>query len=136
MDGGFSFETDERKFGELSNQWGETLAVKGKFIGDIAVVKVKGMLMGGDETDEVHEVVKRMVAEDVKKIVLDFHRVRWMNSHGIGMLMGCYSTIQTINGRIALTGISDKVRLIMEMTKVNKLFDEFETVHQAVKALI
>lgn len=112
------------------------MATKTKIIEDVGVIKVKGALMGGDETDEVHEAVKRMVAEDVKKIVLDFHRVRWMNSHGIGMLMGCYSSVQTVNGRMALTGISDKVRMIMEMTKVNKLFDEFETLHQAVKALI
>ena len=112
------------------------MSTKTKIIEDVGVIKVKGILMGGDETEEVHDDVKRMVAEDIKKIVLDFHGVKWMNSHGIGMMMGCYATVQTVNGRMVLTRIPDKVRLIMEMTKVIKLFDEYENVHQAVKALI
>ena len=135
MDGGFSFETDERNFGELSNQWGETLAVKGKFVGDIAVVKVKGMLMGGDETEEVREKVKNLVSHGTRKIVIDLGKVKWMNSHGIGMLMACYSAVQNVNGKLVIARISEKVRNIMMITNVIKLFDTFDTVDQAVSSL-
>ncbi len=112
------------------------MAVKTRVMEDVGVVKVKGNLIGGDETTEVHEAVKRLVAEDIKKIVIDLHRVKWMNSHGIGMLMGCYSTAQNAQGKLAVSRISDKVKDLLTMTQVIKLFDVFESVHQAVKAMV
>ena len=111
------------------------MAIKTKIIDDVGIIKLKGPLMGGDETTNVHENVKHMVSEDIKKIVLDLHGVRWMNSHGIGMLMGCYSTMQNVQGVMVLCRLSEKVENLLDMTKVIKLFDIYEGVREAVKAL-
>ena len=112
------------------------MAVKVKIIEDVGVIKVRGNLAGDSETTEIHEQVKRFVAEDVKRVVIDLHRVKWMNSHGLGMLMGCYSTVQSVGGRLVLSRLTEKVRHLMEMTKVIKLFDIYDNVHEAVKSLL
>ena len=56
------------------------MAVKEKIQGDVAVVQVSGKLMGGDETKEVHEKVKSLLADGLKKLVIDLSKVKWMNS--------------------------------------------------------
>jgi anti-sigma B factor antagonist len=118
------------------NREDDDMAVKAKIIEGVGVIKVKGNLIGGDETTDIHEQVKRFVAEDVRNVVIDLQRVKWMNSHGLGMLMGCYSTVQSVHGRMALSRLTEKVKHLMEMTKVIKLFDIYDNVHQAVKALL
>lgn len=110
------------------------MAVKAKFVGDVAVVKVKGLLMGGDETEEVREKVKNLVSHGAKKIVIDLGKVRWVNSHGIGMFMACYSAVQNVKGKVVIARISEKVKNIMMITNVIKLFDTFDTVDQAISS--
>ena len=111
------------------------MVVKGKAMGEVALIKVRGNLIGGDETTEVHEKVKRVISEGVTKIVIDLHRVKWMNSHGVGMLMGCYSSVQGVNGKIAICRVSEKAKEVLTLTKVITLFDSYESVRRAVKAL-
>ena len=110
------------------------MAIRGKIVDDIAVIKVRGALTGGDETREVHEKVKRLISDGIKKIVIDLARVKWMNSHGLGMLMACYSSVQGVDGRLGIARSSDKVTSIMEISKINTLFDNFETIGQAVSS--
>ena len=103
-------------------------------MGDAAVLMVRGDLMGGPETGEVLDRVRHLVSGGTRKIVLDLAKVRWMNSHGMGMLMGCYSSIQKAGGSILLAGMSPKVEEIMQITKVHRLFDHFRSVQEALRS--
>ncbi len=108
------------------------MAIREKIVGDMVVIKVRGTLMGGDETTQVHEKVKTLIADGMHKIILDLAKVKWMNSHGLGMLMACYSTVTNANGKIGIARVSEKVKSLMNITKVNTLFDNFESIDQAV----
>ena len=98
---------------------------------DIAIVTVKGMLMGDENTDIFRSEIKNLVGEGTKKIILDFSKLSWINSHGVGALMACYASASNIEGEIVLTGVQPKVRQIMTITKVNTLFSEFPSVKEA-----
>ncbi|MFH1941557.1 MAG: STAS domain-containing protein [bacterium] len=110
------------------------MAVREKRIGDVAIVKVRGILTGGDETKEVQENVKRLLSDGIRKIVLDMSKVGWMNSHGMGMLMACYSSVRHVGGRIAISGVTDKVENVLKITRIDTLFDQFSSVDQAVSS--
>ncbi len=110
------------------------MAVKYRIIDDVAVIKVKGNLIGGDETKEVHEQVQAIVSAGIKKVVLDLNKVKWMNSHGVGIFMACYSTVQGVKGKMNLCRVSKKVMFLLDLTKVITLFDSFDSIRQAVKA--
>jgi len=110
------------------------MGVKYKVIGDIAVIKVKGNLIGDDESRDVRERVQEVTSAGIRKVIIDLHGVKWMNSHGVGIIMACYSTIYGAEGKLHVSRISDKVRLILDLTKVITLFDTFDSIHEAVKA--
>jgi anti-sigma B factor antagonist len=103
-------------------------------IRDVAVLRIRGSLIGDEGTSEVHEKVKELVKNGITKFVLDLAKVKWMNSHGMGSLMASYSTIQQVNGRFCLTHITDKVRQVLTITKLLDLFESFPTVKQALAA--
>jgi len=109
------------------------MSVREKVSGDVSIIMVRGNLLGGKETTEVHELVKQLIASGKTKVVFDLSRVKWMNSSGMGMLMACYSTMSNVNGKIGIAAMSEKVEDVMQITKINTLFENFDTVQQAVK---
>ena len=108
------------------------MAVKEKIVGDVAVLSVSGKLMGGDETKEVHEKVKSLIGDDIKKVVIDLAKVKWLNSSGLGMLISCLTSLQNAEGSLKIAGATEKVNSLFMITKLITVFDTFETVDRAV----
>jgi anti-sigma B factor antagonist len=102
--------------------------------GTAVVVIVKGNLMGGPETLVVHEKVKELLGQKKMRIVLNLSDVPWINSSGLGMLMGCLTSVKNAGGELKLSGINDKVKNLFIITKLITLFDAYETVQEAVAA--
>ncbi len=105
-----------------------------KEIDDIAVMTVKGNLMGGNETIEIHEKVKGMIEEGKLKVVIDLAHVKWMNSSGLGTLMGCLTSLKNANGELKLSGVTEKVKSLFMITKLITLFETYDTADEAINA--
>jgi anti-sigma B factor antagonist len=100
----------------------------------VTVLRVKGNLIGGTETFAIHDKVKQLLAEKTIRMVIDLSGVGMINSTGLGMLMGCYTSAVNAGGDIKLAGISEKVKNIFVITKLITIFDVHESVQEAVEA--
>ena len=108
------------------------MPIKEKIVREIAVLEVKGKLMGGSETDECHERVKRFIADDIKNIVIDLSKVKWVNSRGLGMLMACFTSCRNAGGNLKIAGMTEKVNSLFMITKLMTIFETFDNAYQAV----
>jgi len=108
------------------------MAVKEKIQGDVAILHLSGKLMGGNETKEVHEKVKSLLADRLKKIVIDLSKVKWLNSSGLGMLISCLTSVTNAEGKLKIAGATEKVNSLFMITKLITVFDSYETVDRAV----
>ena len=102
--------------------------------GDVAVLELKGKLMGGPETSEIHEKIKELIAQGAKKVVADVDRVSWMNSTGLGALIGAMTSLRNAGGDLKLARITENVENLFVITKLVTIFDTFDTVEEAVTA--
>ena len=59
-----------------------------------------------------------------KRVVFDFDRVVFMDSSGIGMVIGRYKQVAMLGGKMELANLTDSVRKIFEMSGVLKLIPE------------
>lgn len=105
-----------------------------KEIGDVNVIAVKGNLMGGPETISIHDKVKDLINEEKTKVVIDLAHVKWMNSSGLGTMMGCLTSLRNAKGDLKLSGVTDKVKSLFMITKLITLFETYDTPEQAAKA--
>lgn len=110
------------------------MALTLKESGDIAILTIKGNLMGGTETIEIHEKVKSLIEEGTKKVVIDLTSVKWMNSSGLGTLMGCLTSLKNVEGDLKLSGVTEKVKSLFIITKLITLFETYDTADEAVSA--
>lgn len=102
--------------------------------GDVAVLELKGKLMGGPETAAIHEKVKDLVGNKVNKIVIDLGKVKWMNSSGLGALMGSLTTTKNSGGELKLAKVTEKVKSLFMITKLVTIFETFESIDEAVSS--
>ena len=80
-------------------------------------------------TDEVREEVDRRVqTEDIKVLEFDFGETEFMDSSGIGFLMGRYKLMKALDGEVVISHAGERIRKILMLSGVHKIIpmEEFE----------
>ena len=101
---------------------------------NVILLKVKGNLMGGPETISVHDKVKELITQDKNKVVIDLSQVKWMNSSGLGTMMGCLTSLKNADGDLKLSGVTEKVKSLFMITKLITIFETHGSAEDAIKA--
>lgn len=102
----------------------------------ICVIHLAGNLSGYAETEQLHAEVKNCLTEKIIKIIIDLKAVHWMGSVGLGVLICCLTSIRDAGGVLHLTGLNDKVKDLMEISKLNVIFEIYNTVEEAKKGFV
>ena len=108
------------------------MAINEKIHGDIAVLKIRGKMMGGPETSEITEKVKSLLNDHVHKIVLDLGKVKWINSSGLGALIESRRLITEQKGVLKIASVTEKIKSLLIITQIMELFETFETSDRAL----
>ncbi len=96
------------------------------------VIQLRGKVMGGPESSEFHDDLKKAVSDGDKKVVLDLGEVEWMNSSGLGLLISSLSTMRNAGGELKLARVTDKIESLLVITKLNSIFEVYPTVEAAM----
>jgi anti-sigma B factor antagonist len=79
-----------------------------------------------------HDAVRK---DPPPALILDLSGVPYMDSAGLGALVGAQVAAQKAGRTLAITGINKQVRALLEMTHVLGLFKLFRTVEDAEAGL-
>lgn len=84
----------------------------------------------------IREKSDRMIDKgNIKNIIFDFAGVNFMDSSGIGVIMGRYKRVIFTGGKVAVVGVRSPIDRILNLSGLYKIIEKFETVKDAVKAL-
>ncbi len=81
------------------------------------------------------ELRKLFEKEQKKKIVIDFEKVTYIDSSGLATLVEVLKKTKTQGGSLGLASMSDKVKSLFEITKLDKLFSIFQNQNDAVNSV-
>lgn len=70
-----------------------------------------------------------------KRIILDFNNVFFMDSAGIGMVIGRYKTASMIGSKLEMKNVKNNIKKIFEMTGVLKIIPIIEEEKESAKTL-
>ena len=102
--------------------------------GDVVVIELKGKIMGGPDATILNDKLHEFIESKKNKVVVDLSKVNWMNSSGLGILIGGLTTLRNDNGDLKLTGITERIENLLMITKLITVFETFESVEDAVKS--
>jgi anti-sigma B factor antagonist len=101
----------------------------------ITILECSGRIVFGDETATLREQVKGLLDAGKKQIVLDLGEISYIDSSGLGTLVGLYTTAQNAGGSIKLANLTKKVGDLLQVTKLLTVFDVYDSEEKAIQAL-
>ena len=95
----------------------------------------------GEMDHHVSEKIRSDIDEmmenySVRNLIFDFSRVTFMDSAGIGVVLGRYRKIQAEGGCVIIAGCSMKIRTILNMAGVFSLMEYMDTKEEAALYLM
>ncbi|QXM06185.1 STAS domain-containing protein [Crassaminicella indica] len=76
-----------------------------------------------DEADQFREKVNALIDKGEKDFVLDFNNCTFIDSTGLGVLVGIYKKCMELNGSLKLHSIHPQVMRIFKLTRLDKVFE-------------
>lgn len=117
----------------ISNDQGRfpvTLSATTRKSGIATIVDCCGQIILGDETASLRQLVYELVKKS-PNIVLNLTGVTRIDSNGIGTLFGLKISASKSGAVIKLAGLGDRIKSVMEITKLLTFFETFPTAEEA-----
>ncbi len=97
-----------------------TLTLETEQTDDATIVRCRGYLISG-MTDGFYSKIKPMIANK-KRIVLDLSEVVWMDSMGLGTLVGLYTSAKGAGCELQLLKVGKRVKELLGLTNLWDVF--------------
>ncbi|MEH2246545.1 STAS domain-containing protein [Nostoc sp.] len=87
----------------------------------VTVLQLSGIL---DKTrgNELYRELSGLLANGTNIFLLDMKEIKLIDSTGLGALVSIMQMVQNANGKLFLCSISAQVRMLFELTKVDRIF--------------
>ena len=105
-------------------------------ISGVAVVDIEGKLVGGpDGCEEFHELFHSLIDSGHRHVVVNLGKTPWASSQGVGMLIGAHTSLKNQGGELVLANLPNRIRDILDVTKLVMVFHTCQTEGEAVAYL-
>lgn len=108
-----------------------TLQIAERNVDDVTVLDLQGRLVL-DETEHFRRRVDDLVQQDRLKVLLNLKDVTYIDSAGVGMMVGKYLSLRRKGGDVKLLHLSPRSHRVMTITKLLTVFEAFDSEDQAI----
>lgn len=109
------------------------LALETREVGRVTIVRCKGRIIAGVETDTFGAHIVDALRER-KAIVLHLGEVDFVDSSGLGTMVRTLTDARRLHGDVKLCNVPEAIRNVLKITHLNKLFDTHDSEESAVAA--
>jgi anti-sigma B factor antagonist len=102
--------------------------------GDVSIVDLYGRITLGEGSGLIRNTIKDLVNSGQKNILLNLKDVSYIDSSGLGELVGAYASVTNAGGNIKLLHAQTKVHDLLQITKLFTVFITFDDENEAVRS--
>ncbi|OFW39315.1 MAG: anti-anti-sigma factor [Acidobacteria bacterium RIFCSPLOWO2_12_FULL_67_14b] len=110
------------------------MQIEERAVGDVVVLDLKGHVSLGDGDQLLKDKVNSLVNQGRKRIVLNLAGVPYIDSAGLGEIVGTYTTVSRQGGGLKLLNLTKKITDLLAITKLLTVFETFESENDAVRS--
>jgi anti-sigma B factor antagonist len=91
--------------------------------GSVTIVEMSGRIVLGQESDSLRTLVTDLLSQGHNKILLNFAHVDYIDSSGVGYLVGAFTSVRNHKGELKLLHPTKNVLDVMQKTKLYTVLD-------------
>ena len=99
---------------------------------DVNIIYPEGKITLGDGDQELGEAVRTSLDQGNRKVLINFSKVSYLDSSGVGELVGCYTSIKNKGGELRICGMNSRIFSLITMTSLHSVFDVKDTEEEAL----
>ncbi len=99
---------------------------------DVTILYPEGKVILGEGDQELGDGVRQVLEQGARKVVINFTKVTYMDSSGVGELVGCYTSIKNRGGDLRVCGMNGRILSLIKMTSLNSVFEVRDTELEAL----
>ncbi len=111
-----------------------SLKISIRHVDNVAVLDLSGRVTLGEAAGSMRDSIKDLVTKDSKNILLNLTEVGYIDSSGLGEMVGAFATVSNRGGRLKLLGLQPRVHDLMQITKLYSVFEIFTDEDAAIKS--
>lgn len=96
------------------------------------VLTIQDQRIDAHNSAELKEYLAQMVERGEKQIIVQLEHVRFIDSSGLGALLSGHKQLAVKAGQFALSNIQPQVLSMFELTRLNRVFDIYADINEAV----
>jgi anti-sigma B factor antagonist len=102
--------------------------------GNVAIIDMSGRITLGEGAGLLRGTIKDLVAAGQNKILLNLKDVNYIDSAGLGEMVGSYASVTNQGGDIKLLNVQSKVTDLLQITKLFTVFATYTNEDEAVRS--
>jgi anti-sigma B factor antagonist len=111
------------------------MTIEENLVGGVTVFRLTGDFISEPDQFAFQQKVRDVARTGMSRLVVDLRGVHYINSCGIGSLVGALTTLRRGGGEIYLAGTTREVRSVFETAQLQLIFHFHSTVDDAVSAV-
>ena len=112
--------------------WSLSMYLKFNKVEDKLIVNLMGELDHHSAEEVRVKIDDRIDRDNIKKVILDFGGVTFMDSSGIGVVIGRHKKMKNRDGRLCIVEINKSVNKVFEISGMYKLINVYRNVDEAI----
>jgi anti-sigma B factor antagonist len=102
------------------------LTIVSREVGGVSVLDLKGKITLGEGSVQVRDAIRGLVSKGKKSILLNLGDVSYIDSSGLGELVGAYTTAKNQSAEVKLLKLTKKVHDLLQLTKLYTVFETYD----------
>ena len=98
------------------------------------VLHLEGDFVGNEDVDKLRGMF-RALSDQHNNLIIDLKNVSYLNSTSLGALLSGNAMFEKKGGKALVCNLSDYLKNIFKITKLTLIFDFYDSIEDAVKAL-
>lgn len=103
-------------------------------VSDVAVIDLSGKITLGEGSSMVRKMIRELVEQGRRKILINLEEVDYIDSAGIGEMVGAYTIVRGAQGELKLINLTKRVKDLLQITRLLTVFDVSDDEAAAVRS--
>ena len=112
------------------------MQISERSVGDVTILDMDGRLVLGDGVAPFVERMNVQIRTGRKKILLNFERVTYLDSAGVGAVAWKWVTARKQDADVKLLNLTDRSHHVLMITKLLTILETFDSEQQAIDSFV
>jgi anti-sigma B factor antagonist len=110
------------------------MIVEKRHLNGYTLLNIEGVIKLGESAQFFAQTLERTLADDRGHVIIDFSKINFIDSTGIGELVGYLGRFRNSKRDLILVKPSDRIRKLLLVARLDDMFPTYDSVEAAIAA--